>query len=72
MLASREQRYGGWHALLIIRVLLKCDGAFSHVRLVRWLSHRADARPLRQALECLRGAGIAQTFHVNGSDPLRP
>jgi hypothetical protein len=61
-----------WHALLIIRVLLKCDGALSHVRLVRWLSHHAVAGQLRQALEYLHGAGIVETFYVTGTDPLRP
>ena len=61
-----------WHALLILRVLLKCDGVLSHVRLVRWLSHRAEAGQLHQALEYLRDAGIVETFHVTGTDPLRP
>lgn len=61
-----------WHALLILRVLLKCDGVLSHVRLVRWLSHRADAGQLRQALVYLCESGIVETFHINGTDPLRP
>lgn len=61
-----------WYALLILQVLSKCDGLLSHVRLVRWLSHRADAGQLRQALEYLRSSGIVDTFQVKGTDPLRP
>jgi hypothetical protein len=67
-----EESRRWWYALLIVRVLLKCGRVLSHIRLVRWLSHRADARQLREGLEYLRNSGIVETFHVNGSDPIRP
>ena len=44
-----------WHALLVVDVLRKCSGVISHVRLVRWLGHRADAV---QVIQGMTGAGL--------------
>ena len=60
-----------WHALLVVDVLRKCSGVISHVRLVRWLGHRADAGQVRAALGLLREAGLVETYHVKANDPLR-
>lgn len=70
--AFSEEGRCWWHALLVIRVLLKCDGPILHSRLLRWLGHRADAGQIRTALELLRESGLVETFQVNGTDPLRP
>lgn len=61
-----------WYALLVIRVLLKCDGLILHSRLLRWLGHRADAQRIRESLASLREAGLLDTYQVKGTDPLRP
>lgn len=61
-----------WYALLVMEVLRKCDGLISHVRLLRWLSHRLDAGRIRTTLELLREARLVETYQVKGNDPLRP
>jgi hypothetical protein len=61
-----------WHALLIMDVLRKSSGVIPHVRLVRWLGHRADAGQVRAALALLRDSGLIETYYVKGNDPVRP
>ena len=61
-----------WHALLIVRVLLKCGGVVSHTRLLRWLGRRADTLRIREALDLLKKAKLVETYHVKGRDPFRP
>lgn len=70
--AFSEEGRCWWHALLVIRVLLKCDEPILHSRLLRWLGHRADARQIRAALVLLRESGLVETFQIGGSDPIRP
>lgn len=61
-----------WHALLIVGVLWRRGGAVDHVRLVRWLAHRAVAEEIRSALAYLRDHALLETFHAPGRDPVRP
>lgn len=61
-----------WVALLIVRVLLKCDGPILHARLLRWLGHKADCQQIRAGLALLNESGVVHTFKVGGNDPLRP
>jgi len=70
--ALSEEARRWWVALLVVRVLLKAGGVIGHVRLLRWLGHRADAVQIRAALELLRESELVETFQVNGTDPLRP
>jgi hypothetical protein len=72
LLAISEEGHQWWHAVLVIRTLLKCDGTISHVRLLRWLGHKADRGQVRAALENLRNAGVVESFQTKGNDPLRP
>ena len=71
-LALSEAARCWWVALLVVRVLLKCDGPILHSRLLRWLGHQADAGQIRVALALLRESGLVETFQVNGTDPVRP
>lgn len=61
-----------WYALLVMDVLKKCGGVISHVRLIRWLSHRVNGGQIRTTLELLREARLVETYQVKGNDPLRP
>lgn len=69
-LTEEDRRW--WTALLVVRVLLKAGGVIGHVRLLRWLGHRADASQIRSALTLLREAGLLDTYQIKGTDPLRP
>jgi hypothetical protein len=71
-LAMSEEARRWWVALLVVRVLMKCDGLILHSRLLRWLGHQADAGQIRAALELLRESGLVETFQVSGTDPVRP
>ena len=72
VLAMSEEARQWWYALLVVRVLLKCDGVVPHSRLLRWLGHRADRSRIRGALNLLREAGLVETYQVKGRDPFRP
>ena len=39
ILAMSEEARRWWYALLVVRVLLKCNGVVSHARLLRWLDY---------------------------------
>jgi hypothetical protein len=69
-LTEEDRRW--WTALLVVRVLLKTGGVIAHVRLIRWLGHRADATQIRSALALLREVGLLETYPIKGTDPLRP
>ena len=70
-LAMSEEARRWWVALLVVRVLLKCEGLIVHSRLLRWLGHQASSQQVRAAVTLLNEEGVLQTFKVNGTDPLR-
>ncbi len=70
--AMSEESRRWWHALLIVRVLLKCGGKIEQVRLMRWLAHRMTSQELRAALALLREHRLVETSPVKSTDPLRP
>ncbi len=70
--AMSEDARGWWDALLVMRVLLKCNGMIPHSRLLRWLSHQLDSQRVRSAIALLRQVGLVETFTVKGNDPMRP
>jgi hypothetical protein len=72
VLAMSEEARRWWYALLVVRVLLKCDGVVSHARLLRWLGHRADRLRIRDAVDLLCEAKLVETYQVKGRDPFRP
>lgn len=71
-LLMTEQGRLWWHALLVMKVLYKCDGRIAHSRLLRWLGHRANRDEIRSALDKLRDSGILETYFIEGADSLRP
>ena len=70
--AMSEEGRRWWHALHIVRVLLKCGGKIEQVRLMRWLAHRMTSQELRAALALLREHRLVETSPVKSTDPLRP
>lgn len=61
-----------WAALLIVQVLLKCNGLVSHARLLRWLGHKADCQQIRNGLALLNENSVVHTLKVAGNDIFRP
>lgn len=61
-----------WYAWLVLNVIKKSGGVISHVRLLRWLGHRATAQEVREGLNKLCEANVIETYQAAGRDPLRP
>jgi hypothetical protein len=71
-LALSEEARRWWVALLVVRVLVKCDGLIVHSRLLRWIGHQANSQQVATAVALLNEEGVVQTFKINGTDPFRP